>query len=143
MITLDVKEVLIYLVLIALLVFIVYLILVAKKLIVTLQKTDKVLDDGGVVTEIAANRATDIDGIIDNVSGVVSTVAEEANGNQGLIKTATDLGKAATSTLNFVKDQREKKEEKEYEEYKKEKKAKEKAAKKEAKQAKKEKKADK
>ena len=135
MITLDVKEVLIYLVLIALFVLIVYLILLVKKLIVTLQKTDKVLEDGGVVSEIAANRATDIDGIVDNVSGVVSGIAAEANSNQGLIKTATDLGKAATSTLNYMKAEKEKKEEKEFEEYKKEKKAKEKAAKKEKKKA--------
>ncbi len=129
MITVDVKELLIYLVLAALLVLIIYLIFLVKKLLKTLDETNKVMDDAGVVSGIAANKATQLDGIIDDVSGVVSGIASEANSNQGLIKTATDLGKAATSTLNYFKDQKEKKEEKEFEEYKKEQKAKKKAEK--------------
>lgn len=144
MVTVNVQQLLTYLVLGALLILIIYLILLVKKLLSTtipeandvLVDTDKVLRDANVVSGIAADKATELDGAITAVTGVVTEIADDANNNQGLIKTATSMSKAAASAFSYIKDQKEEKEEKEFKEYKK-------AQKKEKKAEKKEKKAEK
>ena len=67
-VSIDIKTLLIVLVLIALVVLIVYSIMVLRKLLVTVDRTNNVLEDLEVVSEIAASRSQDLDGIIDNVS---------------------------------------------------------------------------
>ena len=103
MVTVNVQQLLTYLVLGALLILIIYLILLVKKLLSTtipeandvLVDTDKVLKDANVVTGIAADKATELDGAITAVTGVVTEIADDANNNQGLITTATSLSKGA------------------------------------------------
>ena len=140
MITVDVKQLLIYAVLLALFVLIIYLIFLVKRLFTTLELLNKDLDDADgiivdakVVSGIAADRSKDLDIVITDVTGVVSTITDDANNNQGLIKTGINVGKAVASAGSFIKEHKEEKEQKEFEEYKKEKKAKKKAEKKESK----------
>ena len=142
MVTVNVQQLLTYLVLGALLILIIYRILLVKKLLATtipeandvLADTDKMLKDANVVSGIAADKATELDGAITAVTGVVSEIADDANNSQGLIKTATSMSKAAASAFSYIKEQKDEKEEKEFKEYKK-------AQKKEKKEKKAEKKA--
>ena len=142
MVTVNVQQLLTYLVLGALLILIIYLILLVKKLLATtipeandvLADTDKMLKDANVVSGLAADKATELDGAIPAVTGVVSEIADDANNSQGLIKTATSMSKAAASAFSYIKEQKDEKEEKEFKEYKK-------AQKKEKKEKKAEKKA--
>ena len=61
-VSIDIKTLLIVLVLIALVVLIVYAIMVLRKLLVTVDRTNNVLEDLEVVSEIAASRSQDLDG---------------------------------------------------------------------------------
>ena len=49
-------------------VFLIYLSLLIKKLIGTLKEVDVILKDSQVITTIAAEKATKVDGIIDGIS---------------------------------------------------------------------------
>ena len=95
-VTLDLKTLLIALVLIALIVLIIYLIFLVKKLMVTLEHTDKVLEDVEVVTAIAAERSQDVDSIITNVSGTV------AKGNESTVSAIASIAKSAASIKGIM-----------------------------------------
>ncbi len=92
-VTIDLKTLLIILVLIALVVLIIYAIFMVRKLLVTLEHTNKILSDFETVSEIAASRSEDLDGIIENVSGAVS----DATSDTGLVTTVTSIAKSAAS----------------------------------------------
>ena len=103
-VTLDLKTVLIALVLIALIVLIIYAILLIKKLMVTLTKTDQVLDDVEVVTAIAAERSQDVDSIITNVSGTVADLSDAVKGNQGTMSAIASIVKSAASIKGIMSE---------------------------------------
>ena len=104
MITLDVKVVLLCAMLVALIILIIYLIMLVKKLFKTVDRLDKVLDDSGVVSAHAATWSDELDGVITDVSSTVSNISHDLNDNSGLIKTATNVGKAASSVVSFLQD---------------------------------------
>ncbi len=66
-VTIDLKAFFFVLVMIALIVLIIFTILLVRKLMVTLEHTNKVLEDFEVVSEIAAARSQDADNIISDV----------------------------------------------------------------------------
>lgn len=101
-VSIDIKLFLVILVLIALVVLIIYGILVLRKLLVTLDRTNKILEDAEVVTEIAASRSEDLNGIIDDVSGAVS--GEGGN----IVSTVSSIAKSAASLRGlFAQDTEE------------------------------------
>ena len=130
MITINVQTLLIWIVLAVLAILLIYAIFLIRKLLVTISKTNDILDDAKKMTTILAERTDEVNGIVTDVSGVVSNIAQEANNNQGLIKTATNMSRAAASAFSYVTEKKEEKEEKEFQEYKKAKKAEKKAEKK-------------
>lgn len=86
-VTLDVKQVLIMLVLVALLVLLIFLIIMVKNLLPSLKKLDQLLGDANKISAVAANKTEQLDGVIDNASSKVMSLA----GNS-LIGKATNLG---------------------------------------------------
>ena len=66
-VTIDIKTFFVLLVLIALVVLIIYGIILLRRLLVTVDHANKVLEDVEVISAIAATRSEDLDGIIDNV----------------------------------------------------------------------------
>lgn len=107
MVTLNVKEALICLVLIALLILIFYLITLVRKLLITVSSTNKVLDDAKVVSAIASEKATEVDGIMGDISGAVSNITSEVKQRQGFIKTVTNVGKTAAQAVSYIKHNKE------------------------------------
>ena len=70
-VTVDIKTLFIILVLIALVILIVYAVFVLKKLLVTLDHTNQILEDVEVISEMASSRSQDLDGIIDDVVSLI------------------------------------------------------------------------
>ena len=101
-VTLDLKTLLIALVLIALIVLIIYLIFLVKKLMVTLEHTDKVLEDVEVVTAIAAERSQDVDSIITNGSGTVADLSDAVKGNESTVSAIASIAKSAASIKGIM-----------------------------------------
>ena len=103
-VTLDLKTLLIALVLIALSILIIYAILAVRKLLVTLDHTNKVLEDVEVVSAIASARSQDVDGIITNVSSTVADLSDAVKGNQGTMSAVASIVKSAASIKGMMSD---------------------------------------
>ncbi len=101
-VTIDLKTLLIALVLIALIVFIVYAVVLVRKLLVTLTHTNKVLEDLEVVSGIASERSQDLNNIISNVSGTVSDLSDAVKGNQTTVNAVASIVKSAASIKGMM-----------------------------------------
>lgn len=94
MITIDVKATLIYLLLAALIVMVIYLIIIAKNLVKTIKHANQILADTTVISGIAADKAKEIDAIIGDVQSAVSDVSKAVKGQQNLIGAVSNLVKS-------------------------------------------------
>lgn len=84
-------------------VLLIYLIVLVSNLIKTVKKANDILDDAKVVSEITADKAQKLDGIIDNVSESVSDVAETLKGNKNIISAATNVVNAVSNLAGMAK----------------------------------------
>ncbi len=97
MITIDVKYTLFCLFFAALIVLVVYLVILAKNLVKTVKETNKILKDASVISGIAADKAVELDGVIDDVQLAVADISQAVKGQQNLIGAVTNLVKACGS----------------------------------------------
>ncbi|EUC53361.1 DUF948 domain-containing protein [Mogibacterium timidum] len=102
-VSLDIKQVAIMLVLIALFILIVFLIRLAFKLIDTLRRVDDLLADTKRMTTIAAARTEQVDEQIDRAIEMFTNVGDKINENRSIIKTAGNVGTAAGALRSFRK----------------------------------------
>ena len=107
-VTIDLKILALVIISIALVVLIIYLIQVMRRLLVTLDKTNKILADAEIISDIAANRSKDVDGIISNVSESVASVSEAVKGNKNAFAAAAAVAKAVMAVKNAVTKEEEK-----------------------------------
>lgn len=84
-------------------VFLIYLSLLMKKLIGTLKEVDLILKDSQVITSIAADKATKVEGIIDGACDTVGTVVNAIKGNQSVVSAATSVVNAVSSLSGLIK----------------------------------------
>ena len=84
-------------------VLLIYLIVLVSNLIKTVKKANDILDDAKVVSEITADKAQKLDGIIDGVSESVSDVAETLKGNKNIISAATNVVNAVSNLAGMAK----------------------------------------
>ena len=102
-VSLDIKQVAIMLVLIALFILIVFLIRLAFKLIDTLRRVDDLLADTKRMTTIAAARTEQVDEQIDRAIEMFANGGDKINENRSIIKTAGNVGTAAGALRSFRK----------------------------------------
>lgn len=102
-VSLDIKQVAVMLVLIALFILIVFLIRLAFKLIDTLRRVDDLLADTKRMTTIAAARTEQVDEQIDRAIEMFANVGDKINENRSIIKTAGNVGTAAGALRSFRK----------------------------------------
>ncbi|MDD4200852.1 MAG: hypothetical protein PHS19_05625 [Eubacteriales bacterium] len=101
-VTIDIKTLLIAFVLIALIIMIVYTIMMIRKLLITLEHTNSILEDVEVVSSIASERSKDVDSIISNVSCSVSDLSDALKGNQGTVSAIASIVKSAASIKGMM-----------------------------------------
>ncbi|HKK95251.1 MAG TPA: hypothetical protein VJ916_02860 [Anaerovoracaceae bacterium] len=101
-VTVDLNELILFLVFAALFVFIVYLIVLTKNLIITLKKTNEIMDDAKVVSAISAKEATEIDGVVADIIKAFGTITDAIKGNESIVKTMTNIGKALASLQGVI-----------------------------------------
>lgn len=106
-VTIDVKMLIFAIVGIALIVLIIYLIQLARKLMVTLEHTNKILEDTQTVTELAAKRSKDVDEIISEITESLSTVSKTVRGDQNVFAATAAVIKAAAAVVNAAKDKKD------------------------------------
>lgn len=105
-VTIDIKALLIVLVLIALIVLIVFCIFLIRRLIETLTHANKVLEDVEVISQIAASRSEDLDGIIDNVSEA-ATGLSGAMSEGSFVSTVSSVARSVASLRGLLKEEDE------------------------------------
>jgi uncharacterized protein YoxC len=98
----DLKILALIVIMIAVIVLVVYLVRLLKKLMITLEHANKILEDVEVVSDIAANRSKDLDGIIGNVSESASELSAAIKGNQNIVSAATSVVKAVAAVKKVI-----------------------------------------
>ena len=93
-------------------VLLIYLIVLVSNLIKTVKKANDILDDAKVVSEITADKAQKLDGIIDGVSESVSDVAKRCNRSKKIIFDATKGVNAVSYRAGMAKGDDRKKDKK-------------------------------
>ncbi|MGN0658858.1 MAG: hypothetical protein ACI4LA_04560 [Emergencia sp.] len=102
-VTIDVKSALIFLLLAALIVLVVYLIIIARNLVKTIKETNKILEDASVISGVAAEKSVQIDGIVSDVQSAVSDLSQAVKGQQNMMGAAANLVKALGSLVAIFK----------------------------------------
>ncbi len=95
--TLSVKDLGIALVIIAAIICLVFLAKVFKRLIVTVEKSNEILDDVKSMTEIAERRSRDLDNMVGNITDSVEGITEAIKGNETIIKQLSAIASAVSS----------------------------------------------
>jgi hypothetical protein len=108
-VTITIKDLLLILLGIGGIVLLFYLILCAKNLVATIKSANIILKDAEEISDIAASRAKDVDGIIENVSGSVSAVAKNLKGEGGLISTISSAIALLTSLKGLFSEKKSEK----------------------------------
>lgn len=96
------------LIIIGLLVLIVFGIVFMRNLIITIQHTNRILQDAEKISAIAAERSEQLDGLVGDVSESVGQVTEMIKGNQSIVSALTSIVNAVTSLKNLVTSKKEK-----------------------------------
>ena len=107
-VTIDLKSLFLILLGIALLVLIVYLIQLARKLITSLNHAVSIMEDVEIITDLAAKRSKDVDGIIDNISESAESLSQAVKGNQNVLSALAAVAKAVASVKNVLTNKEEK-----------------------------------
>ncbi len=103
-VTIDIKVLVLVVIAAAVLVLIAYLIKLLRRLIVTVEHTNKILEDVEVVSEIAADRSKDVDGIISNVSDSVESIKDALSGKENMFTALTSFVKSLMMLKNAASD---------------------------------------
>ena len=103
-ITISLTQLLLGMLIIAGIVFVIYLIVLIGKLIPAMKHLTKVLENAEKLTDEAVVGVESAKETITKVGASVRNVAEVMDGNQGMIKNATSLVKAGASLVGMFKD---------------------------------------
>lgn len=100
-VTIDVKQALMYLLFIALIILVCYLIVMTRHLVKTVKHTNKILEDAAVVSGITAEKAVQVDAMLTDVQSAVADVTKAVKGQQNMIGALTNFVKAVGSLASF------------------------------------------
>jgi predicted PurR-regulated permease PerM len=85
-------------------VLIIYLIVLVRNLNETLKKANTVIEEAHIVTEIAAKRAQEVDGVVDDISSSVKSISDNLKGNISIAKIAATVVNLVTSIKGLVEN---------------------------------------
>ena len=108
MITINVQTALVGILLLALIILVIFLILLARKLMVTVDNINRITSDAGEVSQILASRSTEVNDVVGDLGSALNGISSAMQGNQNLVGAITNLGKAVASMANYVKANRSK-----------------------------------
>lgn len=102
-ITFTLKEAGIFLIFVAVIILLIYVIILVRGLIPAVKNTKKITDDAAVITSIARKRTEDLDGVLDDVTDSVHGLSEALKGKESLVQSLSSIGKAITSLIGLLK----------------------------------------
>ena len=93
-------------------VLLVYLIILASNLIKTAKKANAILDDAKTISEIAADKAEKLDGIVEGLEEAAGEIVGTLKGNKNVISAATNVANAVSNLAGLVRNAEKKKDKK-------------------------------
>ncbi len=97
------REVLLMIIAILVIVLLIYIIALVRKTIASLAKLDGVLDDAKKITQIASERAEQVDGIMEGIGGAVGQAVNVMRSSKSNIAAATHAIGAGSSFLGLLR----------------------------------------
>ena len=101
-VTIDLKMLALAILFIALIVLVVYAIVLIRRLLVTVNHANKILEDMEVASSILAERSQDIDEVIGNVTESVTTIKCAVKEKQTALSATSSVVKAIISIMNAL-----------------------------------------
>lgn len=96
----DLKTLFLIVLGVALLVLIIYLIQLTRKIMTSMDHTINILEDVATITDLAAKRSKDVDGIIGDVSESVESLSQAVKGDQNIFSAISSVIKAVAAVKN-------------------------------------------
>lgn len=112
-VTVDIRQLIIMLLLVALIVLVIYLVVLTAKAIQTLKKTNQVLDDAKRISTVAAEKTEAMGVAADEAEDALKSIADAVRANSSLIDKASNIGMGISSLVDIFSSLRTDKE-KEY-----------------------------
>ena len=112
MITIDIKTALIYLLLVAAVVLVCYLVVIAKNLVTTIKNLNRILEDASVVSGVAAEKSLEVNDMIGNVQMAIADVSNAVKGDASTFGAVANVAKTAASLKHLFKTDKSKKKKK-------------------------------
>ena len=100
-ITITLRDAGLILIGVGLIVLIVYCIIFMKNLVTTAKHANKILEDVQIVSKIAAEKSQELDKMITDAAGSISSVSDIIKGNQSVISAFTSIFNAVASAKNL------------------------------------------
>ena len=100
--TIDLKDLLIMLLILAAVVLVIYLIVMVAKLIPSLKTLNGVLEDAKRITAVAADKAESLDGVLDETGEMVLGVVDAVRGNTSMIDKVSSIGTGLASAKSIA-----------------------------------------
>ena len=108
-IDIDIKTALVYLLLVAAVVLVCFLIVAAKNLVTTIKNLNKILEDASVVSGVAAEKSLEVNDMIGNIQAAVADVSSAVIGESSAFGAVANVAKTAASLKNLFKSDKSKK----------------------------------
>lgn len=103
MITIDVKELFLILLILAAIVLLLILCVMIINLTKTLKQLNVILSDTRIITAIASEKAQETKPVLDDLSGAILNFANAAKGNESRIASLSTIGKSIASLVSMLK----------------------------------------
>ncbi|MDD6919902.1 MAG: hypothetical protein PUI85_01580 [Eubacteriales bacterium] len=81
----------------------IYLILILKRLVVTIKHTNQVLKNVESMTDMAEKRTADVDVILTSILSNIKSITSSSEGKESFIKYATNIAKGIGSLIGVIK----------------------------------------
>jgi hypothetical protein len=101
--TMSIKEIGIALLVIAVLILMFYVICVFKNLVVTIKKTNEILEDVATITDIVEKQTVDLGDTVGDIAGAAGAIAKTIKGEETLVKQLSSIAMAITAVVSMIK----------------------------------------
>ena len=96
-VTVDIKMLGFVVLAVVAVILMIYLIVLVRKLLITVDRANKILEDAEVVSGMVSDRSKEVDGIIGDVSDSVGAFAGAVKDKQGVVQATTSVVRAIVS----------------------------------------------
>lgn len=100
--TVDLKQLMIILVLVALFILLIYMIILLRNAVPVIKQAGGLMNDLGRVSKIAADKTEKIDGVVNEITDTALNLSDTVRGNSSIVGMASNIGAGLASVNNLA-----------------------------------------